>query len=26
MRIVEKRITLSRRGFLKGSGMAALGV
>lgn len=26
MRIVEKRITLSRRGFLKGSGMTALGV
>lgn len=26
MRIVDKRITLSRRGFLKGGGMAALGV
>lgn len=26
MRVVEKRITLSRRGFLKGGGMAALGV
>lgn len=26
MRIVEKRIALSRRGFLKGGGMAALGV
>ena len=26
MRVVDKRITLSRRGFLKGGGMAALGV
>lgn len=26
MRVVEKRITFSRRGFLKGGGMAALGV
>jgi len=26
MRIVDKRITLSRRGFLKGGGMTALGV
>ncbi|WP_243632236.1 twin-arginine translocation signal domain-containing protein [Parazoarcus communis] len=26
MRVIEKRVTLSRRGFLKGGGMAALGV
>jgi len=26
MRVIEKRIALSRRGFLKGSGIAALGV